>query len=137
MSDTVTELARNDLGFGVSFIKDRHEGVYRWNNQPYSYERYRLEGLDGDTGIEDLATLAQVMKNLPADGALGMDEDELLEFLKDHARELSENAEVPFTFTDAYGSTSTYTPASLWEASGSCSEWEESAQEGYDYGWDL
>ena len=135
MSDTVTELARNDLGFDVSLVKDRHEGVYHWNKQPYSYERYRLEGLDSDTAIGDLATLAQVIKNLPADGALGMDEEELLEFLKDHARELSEDAEVPFTFTDAYGSTSTYTPASLWESSG-C-EWETSAQEGYDYGWDL
>lgn len=133
---TVTETGRADLGFGLTLIQEQHEGEYHWNKQPYSYQRHSLEGLDGSTGVEDLSKLADVMKNLPAEGALTMEEDELLEFLKDYARDLAEDAEVPFTFTDAYGSTSTYTPASLWESSGGC-EWEQSAQYGHDYGWNL
>lgn len=135
MTTTTTELARADLGFGLTLVKVLSEGKYHWNDQPWSSEHYQLLGLDEDTAIGDLAILAQVLKNLPVDGALDLDEQSLEELLKDHARDLSEDAEVPFTYTSAYGETSTYTPASLWESSG-C-EWEESAQEGYDYGWNI
>ena len=111
-------------------------GVYAYNDKPYSYERHDIEGLNTNNDLDDLARLALVLQNLPEEGALDFDYDGLEDFLKDWARDIAEGAEVPFTFTDSIGKVQTYTPASLWESSGGC-EWETSAQEGYDFGWNV
>ncbi|WKV20516.1 hypothetical protein 16Q_123 [Pseudomonas phage 16Q] len=133
---TITEVARASLGYGVDLVELRHKGVYNYNNSPYNYTRKTLEGLSGND-LFDLAKLADILNNLPEEGALDLDAGQLEQYIKNWASETAEGAEVPFTFTDGSGRTQTYSPASLWEASGSCSEWEQSAQEGYDYGWDL
>ena len=64
------------------------------------------------------------------------DEDELEE-LEDLASDIAESLEIEFVYvrkTD--GQERRYTPQSFWEPSGGCS-WEESAQYGSDYGWDV
>lgn len=133
--NTSTEIARTEVSEGVFLVLQKNE--YGYDDKPLNvYDRLNLEGLDGNS-IADLATLASIMQALPEDGYLGRDYEEVLEFLKEWASETAEDAELPFTFTERDGTSNTYTPASLWEASGSCSEWEESAQEGYDYGWNI
>lgn len=134
---TSTETGRVVLDGGVIFItEDRH---YGWDDKPpNTYKGHSVEftgDVSGDS-IAELAQLAIAMKNLPEDGALDLSYEELLEFFKEWASETAEEAELPFTFTDREGDTSTYTPAAMWESSGGC-EWETSAQYGYDYGWDI
>ncbi len=135
MTHTTTIVEQVELAAGISLVKNRYVGTYH-NGTPYSYEGHTLEGLS-DNALDNLSKLALVLQNLPEGGALILDEDELEDFIKDWAAETAEDAELPFTFTDRDGRSQTYTPASLWEASGSCSEWEESAQEGSDYGWNI
>lgn len=133
MTRTVTTLDQFDLGHGLTLVKQEVNGSWA-NGQLYSYNQHDLEtDLDG---IELLAALAAVLKKLPEDGVLDFDQDDLESFLQDWAADLAEQEELPFTYEKADGTTNTYTPASLWEASGGC-EWEESAQYGYDYGWNL
>lgn len=129
------EVARFELLPGVFLLQTIEEYGYP-SKGISSYNSHDLEGL-GATEIEQLSTLAKLLQNLPESGALDFEESELEEFLKEWASETAEEAELPFTFTNSHGKTETYTPASLWEASGSCSEWEESAQYGYDYGWNI
>lgn len=87
--------------------------------------------MDGKTDMEQLAIFAQAMEYANAIG-----EDQFLSQLEDWAADTAEEAELPFSYSHN-GKTRTYTPASMWEASGSCTEWEQSAQYGYDYGWDI
>lgn len=68
---------------------------------------------------------------------LRSEEDEVeLECLEDEAQELAEELEIEFVYTRADGTVRTYTPEAFWEPSGGC-EWVESAQWGYDYGWNV
>jgi multidrug efflux pump subunit AcrA (membrane-fusion protein) len=68
---------------------------------------------------------------------LRSEEDEVeLECLEEEAQELAEELEIEFVYTRADGTIRTYTPAAFWEPSGGC-EWVESAQWGYDYGWNI
>ncbi|UAV90009.1 hypothetical protein REC_160 [Pseudomonas phage REC] len=128
-------VASVELGQGITL--QALEVTYTRDGEYHSkYTHNTLEGVSGND-IEALAQLAALLKNLPEEGALDLDQEGLEDFLKDWAADTAEQAELPFTYTDGFGSTQTYTPASLWEASGSCSEWEESAQEGYDYGWNI
>lgn len=133
---TSTETARVVLDGGVIFIAE--DRAYGWDDKPlHTYKGYTVEFADDVVGdIAQLAQLAVAMQNLPEEGVFDLDYDELLEFLKEWASECAESAEVPFTFTDRDGDSQTYSPAALWESSGSC-EWETSAQEGYDYGWNI
>lgn len=133
MSRTETETGRVALSSEVTLISQTVNGTY-YNNTPYTYDNHTLEG--DVVGISGLANLAAVLKSLPEGGALDLGYEDLLDFLKDWARDIAEDAEVPFTFEDRDGDVSTYTPQSMWESSGGC-EWETSAQEGYDYGWNL
>jgi CubicO group peptidase (beta-lactamase class C family) len=135
MTRIVTETGRQDIGAGVTLVLQKVVGTYT-NGKPYTYDQHDLQGLS-DEAFDDLGKIAVILQNLPEGGALDMSADDLEDFLKDWARDLAEDAEVPFTFTSVGGKTNTYTPASMWEASGSCSEWEQSAQEGYDYGWNV
>ena len=114
-----------EIGQGVTLVKTTYTKDGEFHS---TYSRNTLEGLS-DNDIEALAQLAAILKNLPVEGALEFNQEELEEFLK-----LPILLRLPSTYTDSEGTTNTYTPASLWEASGSCSEWEQSAQEGYDYG---
>ena len=63
------------------------------------------------------------------------DEDEI-ESLEEEAAELAESLEIEFVYVRADGTERKYTPQAFWEPSGGC-EWEESAQYGYDYGWQI
>lgn len=129
-----TENARVELAAGVFLLQVTRSYGYE-GEELSNYESYDVDGLEG-TEIEQLAQLAAALKALPEDGVFDMDYDALLEFMMEWASETAESAELPFTFTDRDGDTQTYTPASIWEASGGC-EWEESAQYGYDYGWNV
>lgn len=134
---TSTETGRVVLDGGVIFIAE--DRAYGWDDKPLNnYKGYSVEFTDDVAGnsIAELAQLAVAMKNLPEEGVFDLDYDELLEYFKEWAAETAEEAEVPFTFTDRDGDSNTYSPAALWESSGGC-EWETSAQEGYDYGWNI
>lgn len=133
MTRTVNILAEFDLGHGLTLVHQEVNGTYS-TGALYSYQKYDLE--TELEGIELLAALAAVLKNLPEDGAIDFSQDGLEDFLQEWAAETAEEEELPFTYERADGSTQTYTPASLWEASGGC-EWEESAQYGSDYGWNI
>lgn len=137
------ELGRQTLIEGLDLVKENVK--YGWFDDSISvledakltsYDRLTLE--TETTGIEELSLLASALKGLDKKASyLGRTAGEVEEVLRDWAQDTAEQAELPFTYVDGEGHTQTYTPASLWEASGSCSEWEESAQEGYDYGWNI
>jgi hypothetical protein len=129
-----TENARVELGGGVQLLQVTRQYGYE-GEQLSSYESYDVDGLEG-SDVEQLAQLAVALKNLPEDGVFDMDYDTLLDFMMEWASDTAEGAELPFTFTDRFGDSQTYTPAAMWEASGGC-EWEESAQYGSDYGWNI
>lgn len=132
--NTTTEIDRIGVAGEIFFVKELHE--YGYDDKPLNkYTGYSLAGMDS-SAIVQLSQLAEIMKDLPEGGLFDMDYDETLEWFKEWAAETAEEAELPFTFTDRDGDTNTYNPAALWEESGSCS-WETSAQEGYDYGWNI
>lgn len=114
---------------------------YTWGKPPYTqYQELDvdLEGVADDSIAVLNAYRAALEAVSRADDTLQighLGQDDIFETLKESAAEVAEEAGVVFVF-DNDGSKSEYTPASLWEESGSC-EWETSAQEGYDYGWDL
>lgn len=126
MARTEIETGRVLLVGGVELVSITVNGTY-YNDTPYTYDTYQLDGL-ADNAVEALSQIAAILKDI--------DDEDVEDYLKDYARDLAEDHELPFTYEDSYGSTQTYTPASLWESSGSC-EWETSAQEGYDYGWNI
>lgn len=82
-----------------------------------------------DDAIVQLSQFAKAMEF-----AYIMDDEATLDTLEDWARDLAEDAEAMFSYQRG-SRQRTYTPTSHWEAS-NC-EWEQSAQEGYDYGWDI
>lgn len=132
MGRTVVETKRVVLIGGIDLVYQT-VNYEAWDGKPASYNTHDLDGLDSN-GVVALSELAHLLQNLPdLDELEGFD---LEDFLKDYARDLAEDEELPFTFTDVDGRSQTYTPQSLWESSGGC-EWEESAQEGYDYGWNI
>lgn len=134
MTRTVTETGRFALTDALTLVSTHVEYTYEGDGRTYSYESHDIEG--DDVGITGLANLAVALKNIPEDGALDFTAEDLQEFLQEWAADVAEGAELPFTFQDRDGRTQTYTPASMWEASGGC-EWEESAQYGSDYGWNV
>lgn len=129
-----TENARVELDGGVQLLQVTRSYGYE-GEQLLSYEHYDVEGLEGNE-IAQLAQLAKALKNLPEEGVFDLDQEALQDFLMEWASDTAESAELPFTFADRFGDVQTYTPASMWEASGGC-EWEESAQYGSDYGWNV
>lgn len=112
----------------------------RENDAPV--ERYSYKTIDVTEGATDLESLNNVRIVLEALAQLteltfaGEDLESLIDTIEEQASELAEELEIHFIY-DRDGSKREYTPRSLWEPSGSCSEWEESAQEGYDYGWQI
>lgn len=136
MARIETETGRVVLLGSISLIAQTVTNTYLTDSQPrsYSYDTHTFEGL-GD-GVEALSNLALLLKNIPDEGALYLDANDLEDLLKDWARDIAEDAELPFTFEDRDGRTQTYSPASLWEASSGC-EWEQSSQEGYTHGWNI
>ena len=68
---------------------------------------------------------------------LRVEEDEgELECLEEQASDLAEELEIEFVYTRADGTVRKYYPQAFWQPSGGC-EWVESAQWGYDYGWNV
>lgn len=136
--NNTTELARELLVDGLYLTVDKHE--YGYSDKPLNtYERLSLDFTEAKGDIEQLSILALALNSLKDDGVYlgGRDAEEVEDVLRDWATDTAESAELPFTYTDRDGDSQTYSPAALWEASGSCSEWEQSAQEGYDYGWNI
>lgn len=126
MARTEIETGRVVLLGDVELVSITVNGTY-YNDTPYTYDTYQLDGLS-DNAVVALSELAAILKVV--------EDEDIEDYLKDYARDLAEDAELPFTFEGRDGDTQTYTPASLWESSGGC-EWETSAQEGYDYGWNI
>lgn len=59
-----------------------------------------------------------------------------IERLEEDASELAESLEIEFVYVRADGTERKYTPQAFWEPSGGC-EWQESAEYGYHYGWNI
>lgn len=115
------------------------------------YNRINVNGEDirqWPVDLEHMAKLVKVMEAIYPEAeypTISGDSDKcpsisgeiILELLEDMATTYAEENEVYFTYRRAdQGQPRQYTPESFWEASGGC-EWEESAQYGYDYGWDI
>lgn len=67
---------------------------------------------------------------------LATEDEGRIEELEEEAADLAEYLEIDFEYIRSDGERRTYTPESWWEPSGGCS-WVESAQYGYDYGWNI
>lgn len=102
--------------------------------QAYHYTRLEFDG-EGLEALNNVRILLETLSKLEdftfAEHCL----EDLIEVLEEQAADIAEELEIAFIY-DRDGSTREYTPQALWEASGSC-EWEESAQYGSDYGWDV
>jgi len=107
---------------------------YSWDEKTYTIyvgDRDFSFKTENMTAIEKLAQFTKIMEYADAIG-----DDEFVDRLEDWVSDIAEDAEVMFTY-NRKGKARVYTPASMWEASGSCTEWEESAQYGLDYGWGI
>ncbi len=102
--------------------------------QTYSYKNLDFDG-GGLEALNNARILLETLSKLEdftfAEHCL----EDLIEVLEEQAADIAEELEIAFIY-DRDGSTREYTPQAFWEASGSC-EWEESAQYGSDYGWDV
>lgn len=78
-----------------------------------------------------VGTLRELVHKLEA-----CEDDEELDELEEEASELAEELEIEFIYTRKDGKVRRYYPQAFWEPSGGC-EWVESAQYGYDYGWNV
>ena len=106
----------------------------------WNYKTFKGEGLEQ---LNNLRVALEYLAQLDEDSeeakallvATGYDVEDLIERFEEEAGEVAEELEIAFIYQGSSG-TREYTPAAFWSASGGC-EWEESAQYGYDYGWDV
>jgi hypothetical protein len=105
-----------------------------WTDNDKMYYLVEVEGLDDANDVVALSQLRVALEDYAAREAT-VENKTIIAQLQYIAAEIAEDLEIPFIYSHA-GVTREYTPAAAWEASGGC-EWEESAQEGYDYGWDI
>lgn len=113
-----------------------------WKNEVVKYKNYKGEDcsytqtvlfLDGKSVNEyanDLPFMARLVATLEQSE---LDEGDR-ESLEELATELAEELEIYFVY-QYEGKERKYSPQAFWEPS-NC-EWAQSAQEGYDYGWDI
>lgn len=111
------------------------------------FNRVYIDGinvLDYPDGIEFIALLVKALEQaneteefplINGDEGETVSGEWVVEYLEDIAADEAESAEIYFVY-QRDGRERKYSPQSFWEASGGCS-WEESAQYGYDYGWDI
>ncbi|WCO82030.1 hypothetical protein vBPpSSYP_48 [Pseudomonas phage vB_PpS_SYP] len=84
--------------------------------------------------ISDVEFLALIVKAI--EYAALINDEEAEETFKEFAADIAEDLEVLFVYTRGDGKVNTYSPASMWESSSGC-EWEQSAEYGYHYGWNV
>lgn len=115
----------------------------------YFYNHVLVDGVDVQdypADLENMAKLIKVMESIDPSAeypTIGGDAhegdttsgDTILELLEEEAQAYADALEVEFIYQKD-GVARQYTPECMWEASGGCS-WEESAQYGYDFGWDV
>lgn len=102
--------------------------------QSYHYTQFEVDG----EGLEELNNIRIVLETLAKLEEFSFAEhglEEMIDVLEEQASDVAEELEIAFIY-DRDGTSREYTPQAFWEASGSC-EWEESAQYGSDYGWDV
>lgn len=119
----------------VKFEHKHHDG---FNKSKYTIDVcgtiFKAES--DNTPKQDIAVLSVFAKALEYADQLA--EDDIRDRLEDWVSYLAEEAEVEFSYVRAVdGRKRTYSPAAHWEASDSCSEWEQSAEYGINYGWDI
>lgn len=98
----------------------------------YTYKTIFLDSVWYYEVESTVANLARVTATLEQ---LSEENEEHRGDLEDIAATMAEDLEVEFVY-QIDGRERKYTPQAFWEPSGGC-EWEESAQYGYDYGWDI
>lgn len=130
---------------GAEYVEIERTSV--WNNYEgkeitsvWTYQTFKGEGLEQ---LNNLRLALEYLARLDEDSeeakalfvATGSDVEDLIERFEEEAGEVAEDLEIAFIYQGASG-TREYTPAAFWSASGGC-EWEESAQYGSDYGWNV
>lgn len=108
---------------------------YDWQTKDYTIElsdgTVEIFNSTDMTDLEEVSALVAIL--LKAD-AIG--DEKTVDRLELYIGEICEDAELPFAYTRGSGQVRKYTPASDWEPSYSC-EWEQSAEYGLDYGWNI
>lgn len=116
--------------------------VIEWKTEEVKYKNYKgedysytkntmfLDGKDSSEYPRDLPFMARLVATLEQPE---LDEGDR-EALEELAAELAEELEIYFAYQHE-GKERKYSPQAFWEPS-NC-EWAQSAQEGYDYGWDV
>lgn len=97
-----------------------------------SYKTYFFDNQWFGEVESTVGTLARLTATLEQDNL----SENFREAVEEKAAEVAEYLEVEFVYINPHSGTRRYTPEVFWEASGGC-EWEESAQWGSDYGWDV
>lgn len=130
---------------GAEYVEIERTSV--WNNHEgkeitsvWTYQTFKGEGLEQ---LNNIRIALEYLAKIDEDGeeakalldATGYDVEDLIDRFEEEAADEAESLEIAFIYQGASG-TREYTPAAFWSASGGC-EWEESAQYGSDYGWNV
>ena len=130
---------------GAEYVEIERTSV--WNNHEgkeitsvWTYQTFKGEGLEQ---LNNIRIALEYLAKIDEDGeeakalldATGYGVEDLIDRFEEEAADEAESLEIAFIYQGARG-TREYTPAAFWSASGGC-EWEESAQYGSDYGWNI
>lgn len=130
---------------GAEYVEIERTSI--WNNYEgkeitsvWTYQTFKGEGLEQLNNLRlALEYLSQLDENSEEADALllatGYGVESMIDRLEEEAGEVAEVLEIAFIYEGSSGKRE-YTPAAFWSASGGC-EWEESAQYGSDYGWNV
>ena len=140
------ELSRFEVVLaGVTFFKRQYTCTYQWNGaEPVTYEYTEIDAQgEGLELLNNYRILLEYVSTHAEDDdvkafleAFDYDSaEQFVETYEEYAADVAEGLEIAFVY-ERDGARREYTPQSFWEASGGCS-WEESAQYGYDYGWNI
>lgn len=114
----------------ASFVNPEDEAKKVYND---TLKRLTKQNEKNKTLFDDLV---KAYNSLTALDPEADDYEDKLESLEEDARDLAEELEIHFTYQRKDGELRTYTPESLWEESSGCSYYQ-SAEYGYDYGWNI
>lgn len=119
----------------------KYEKRESWRGQGYYYVVVSGGGLEDDASPELVSkVINEIQRVSNENGAFchvsgeHMSAEKVIEALEEYLAEAAEDLEIVVSYQKE-GRERRYTPQAHWEPSG-C-EWEESAQYGYDYGWDI
>lgn len=107
---------------------------FDWKSKTYTisvWEDSETFSIEGMTPEEEVAKLAEYLVKADA-----QQDTHTVDLLEMYVADICNDCDLPFMYTRGSGKVRKFTPIGDWQPSYGC-EWEQSAQEGYDYGWDI